>query len=165
MGIDPNPVACGQPYAVTVTTKNTGTAYWTVHDVEGALERFDATGDRRVDSGFARPSAFVRPGADVALSVQLTAPTSPGSYALQFRMFRKLAEPDVIVIGEKEFPVDKKAFGGQSEGTLFVECGPATAFRVTIPAKVNAGQTASCADHDTCGQVAISGKGRKLERL
>ncbi|MCP4139778.1 MAG: hypothetical protein GY755_05720 [Chloroflexi bacterium] len=88
---DNSEVASGAAFTKTWRIKNNGTCSWT----SGYVLLFDS-GDQMGAPGTATITAgTVAPGATVDISVDLTAPASPGTYQGKF----KLRSPDNIVFG------------------------------------------------------------------
>ncbi|MGP1683577.1 MAG: polymorphic toxin type 50 domain-containing protein, partial [Giesbergeria sp.] len=81
-------MTAGQPYSVSVTMKNTGTATWTAAtDYKlGSQNPQDNTtwGTSRVAL-----AASVAPGAQYTFTYNVTAPATPGTYNFQWKMLRE----------------------------------------------------------------------------
>lgn len=100
----------GKPYTATVTMRNSGNKPWTLADKYGlgAQNPQDNT-IWRTDR--VSPAATVVVGGQVALSVQVVAPTKPGTYNFQWRMLQEREEwfgamtPNVEVVVKPALPV------------------------------------------------------------
>ena len=88
---DNTAVAPGEVFTKTWEIKNTGSCTWT----SGYVLLFDSGDQMSAPATASITSGSVAPGATVSISVQLTAPTTPGTYQGNF----KLRSPDNIVFG------------------------------------------------------------------
>jgi hypothetical protein len=86
-------MVAGQSYAVSVTLRNTGTTTWNTggtnpHKLGAQSPDFNRTwGDDTV----ALPGP-VAPGQEVTISFVVRAPSLPGAYPFQWRMFQHMVE-------------------------------------------------------------------------
>jgi hypothetical protein len=84
----PGTMNAGQTYTVNITVQNTGSTTWTA----GGNYKLGFVGDRP-PFGPARvlldPSASVAPGQQYTFTFTITAPTTPGTYTMQYRMVQE----------------------------------------------------------------------------
>lgn len=85
----PTEVAPGQRFTATVTMKNLGSAVWTLRDgyYLGSADPQDnfTWGTNR---GAMQEGWYVPPGRDYTFTLDLTAPTEPGTYSMRWRMLQ-----------------------------------------------------------------------------
>lgn len=108
----PQALACGAPFAATVTMRNTGSSTWTHPDFKlGIVDDSDPLftgGDTRVwlDEG-----ARVAPGEEHSFAFDLSAPLLPGAYISDWQMvhegvqwFGATARSEVVVTCDTDIP-------------------------------------------------------------
>jgi len=88
---DNTAVQPGQVFTKTWEIKNSGSCPWT----SGYVLLFDSGDQMNAPATASFTSGSVSPGGTVSISVELTAPTTPGTYQANF----KLRSPDNIVFG------------------------------------------------------------------
>jgi uncharacterized membrane protein len=122
----PTSMVAGESYVVHVTVQNTGTNTWTAADGYklGAAGDVDPFGPTRV---LLDPSDSIATGQSKSFTFTLTAPGTPGTYTVTWRMVRELVT----------------WFGGNSKVTVNVSSGvkDATIVSNDMPTSMTAGQT------------------------